>query len=125
MQGGGGAQQAAEAADPATALITARLADAVRSYQDIEGRIDAANTELDITRTAFKYRYTVLTPAEVPSKPKKPVAQVIGMAALPVAALLALLVGVLADLSKGRILETWQIRRKLKMEVLGELELPG
>jgi uncharacterized protein involved in exopolysaccharide biosynthesis len=125
MQGGGGAQQAAEAADPATALITARLADAVRSYQDIEGRIDAANTELDITRTAFKYRYTVLTPAEVPSKPKKPVAQVIGMAALPVAALLALLIGVLADLSKGRILETWQIRRKLKMEVLGELELPG
>jgi hypothetical protein len=47
------------------------------------------------------------------------------MAALPVAALLALLIGVLADLSKGRILETWQIRRKLKMEVLGELELPG
>jgi uncharacterized protein involved in exopolysaccharide biosynthesis len=117
--------QAQEAVDPATALITARLADAVRSYQDIEGRIDAANTELDITRTAFKYRYTVLSPAEVPSKPKKPVAQIIGIASLPVAALLALLIGVVADLSKGRILETWQIRRKLKMEVLGELELPG
>jgi uncharacterized protein involved in exopolysaccharide biosynthesis len=123
--GAAGGVQAAEAVDPATALITARLADAVRSYQEIEGRIDAANTELDITRTAFKYRYTVLTPAEVPSKPKKPVAQIIGIAALPFAALLALLVGVATDLSKGRILETWQIRRKLKMEVLGELELPG
>ncbi len=118
-------QQAQQDVDPATTLSTAKLAEAVRRYQDIEGRIEAANTELDITRTAFKYRYTVLTPAEVPSKPKKPVAQLIGAASLPFAALLALLVGVIVDLTKGRILETWQIRRKLKMEVLGELELPG
>jgi uncharacterized protein involved in exopolysaccharide biosynthesis len=111
-------------ADPETALITAKLGEAVRRYQDIQGRIDAANTELDITRTAFKYRYTVLTPAEVPSKPKKPIATIIGVASLPLAALLALFIGVVADLGKGRILETWQVRRKLKMEVLGELELP-
>ncbi len=118
-------QQAQQDVDPATTLSTAKLAEAVRRYQDIEGRIEAANTELDITRTAFKYRYTVLTPAEVPSKPKKPVAQLIGMASLPFAAFVALLVGFIVDLTRGRILETWQIRRKLKMEVLGELELPG
>jgi hypothetical protein len=34
-------------------------------------RIDGANMELEIARTAFKYRYTVVTPAEVPHKPKK------------------------------------------------------
>jgi uncharacterized protein involved in exopolysaccharide biosynthesis len=117
--------QAQEPADPETTLDTGKLTEALRRYQEVEGRIDAANTELDITRTAFKYRYTVLTPAEVPTKPKKPVAQIIGLASLPVAALLALLIGVVADLSRGRFIETWQVRRKLKMEVLGELELPG
>jgi hypothetical protein len=112
-------------ADPAIALLRAKLQEAVRKYQEVEQRIDSANIELDITRTAFKYRYTVLTPAEVPNKPKKPVAMGIGLGALPVALLLAMIIGTAVDLAKGRIVETWQIRRKLKMEVLGELELPG
>jgi uncharacterized protein involved in exopolysaccharide biosynthesis len=112
-------------ADPAIALLKAKLGEAVRKYQEVEGRIDSANIELDITRTAFKYRYTVLTPAEVPSKPKKPIAMGIGIGAIPLALLLAMLIGTVVDLARGRVVETWQVRRKLKMEVLGELELPG
>jgi hypothetical protein len=38
---------------------------------------------------------------------------------------LALLIGTALDLFKGRLVETWQVRRRLKTEVLGELELPG
>ena len=38
------------------------------------------------------------------------------------AALLALLMAAGADLGSGRILEEWQVRRQLKLEVLGEFD---
>jgi hypothetical protein len=65
------------------------------------------------------------TPAEVANKPKKPIAQALAGLSLPIAAFLALLIGTALDLFKGRLVETWQVRRRLKTEVLGELELPG
>jgi uncharacterized protein involved in exopolysaccharide biosynthesis len=116
---------APEPEDAAVGVVHEKLGDAIKRYQEVEGRIEAAKIELDITRTAFKYRYTVITPAEVPNKPKKPIAQALAGLSLPVAALLALLIGAGLDLIKGRLVETWQVRRKLKTEVLGELELPG
>jgi uncharacterized protein involved in exopolysaccharide biosynthesis len=116
---------APEPEDAAVGVVHEKLGNAIKRYQDVEGRIEAAKIELDITRTAFKYRYTVITPAEVPSKPKKPIAQALAGLSLPIAAFLALLVGTALDLFKGRLVETWQVRRRLKMEVLGELELPG
>ncbi len=110
---------------PAGQLARTKLEAAIHRYQDVEARIDSANIELDIARTAFKYRYTVITPADLPTKPKKPIAQVLGIAALPIAGILAFLVAAIADLASGLFLETWQVSRKLKLDVLGELELPG
>jgi hypothetical protein len=85
-------------------------------------RIDGANMELEIARTAFKYRYTVVTPAEVPRKPKKPIATLVGVMSVIGAAVLALLMAAGADLGSGRILEEWQVRRRLKLDVLGEFD---
>jgi uncharacterized protein involved in exopolysaccharide biosynthesis len=108
--------------DPRAQLARSKLEGAVRRYQDAVTRIDGANMELEIARTAFKYRYTVVTPAEVPLKPKKPVAQMVGAASVIGALLLALLMAAGADLWSGRILEEWQVRRRLKLEVLGEFD---
>jgi hypothetical protein len=116
---------APEPEDAAVGVVHEKLGNAIKRYQDVEGRIEAAKIELDITRTAFKYRYTVITPAEVANKPKKPIAQALAGLSLPIAAFLALLIGTALDLFKGRLVETWQVRRRLKTEVLGELELPG
>jgi uncharacterized protein involved in exopolysaccharide biosynthesis len=103
-------------------LARSKLDAAIKSYQEVAGRIDAANVELDIARAAFKYRYTVVTPAEIPKKPKKPVAALIGAGSFVAAALLAVLFAVAADAWRGRILEAWQVRRRLKVDVLGELD---
>lgn len=110
--------------DGPTQLAHSKLEAAIRSYENAMERVDAANVELDITRTAFKYRYTVVTPAELPSGPKKAMGPLVGIASVLGAALLALLVAALADLAAGRVLESWQVRRRLKIEVLGELEMP-
>jgi uncharacterized protein involved in exopolysaccharide biosynthesis len=109
---------------PAAQLAKSKLQGSVERYQNIQARIDAAKIELDITRTAFKYRYTVITPAELPKQPKKPIAQLLGLAALPFAGILAFLLAAALDLASGVFLETWQVARRLKVEVLGELELP-
>jgi uncharacterized protein involved in exopolysaccharide biosynthesis len=106
-------------------LAQSRLASAIRAYSDAVGRTDAARVELDITRTAYKHRYIVVTPAERPKKPKKATTQIIGVGSVVGATLLALLLATLADLSSGAILESWQIRRRLKIDLLAELDMPG
>jgi len=110
------------ASDGRAQLARSKLDAAIHAYQDVADRIDAANIELEIARTAFKYRYTVVTPAEVPKKPKKPIGWIIGLCSLPGALLLAILFAAAADAWRGRFLEEWQVRRKLKLDVLGELE---
>jgi uncharacterized protein involved in exopolysaccharide biosynthesis len=116
--------------DPAARLAGAKLEGAIHRYQDAVSRIDSANMELEIARTAFKYRYTVVTPAEVPRSPKKATARTVGIVSVIGAILLAFLLAALADMGSGRVLEEWQIRRRLKLDVLGEFDgdvpqLPG
>jgi hypothetical protein len=108
--------------DPRVQLIRAKLEGAIHRYQDAVSRIDGANMELDIARTAFKYRYTVVTPAELSRKPKKAVGPIVGITSVVAALLLAFLIAAAADLGSGRILEEWQVRRQLKLEILGEFD---
>jgi uncharacterized protein involved in exopolysaccharide biosynthesis len=106
-------------------LASSKLAAAIRNYQEATARIDAARVELEITRTGYKHRYTVVSPAELPKKPKKATAQVIGIGSVVGAALLAIVLATLADMMTGTILEAWQVRRRLKIEVLGEFDGPS
>jgi uncharacterized protein involved in exopolysaccharide biosynthesis len=108
--------------DPQTQLARSKLEGAIRRDQEAVARIEAANMELEVARTAFKYRYTVVTPAEVARAPRRPVAPLVGVASVIGAALLALLLAAGADQRSGRILEEWQVERRLKLEVLGEFD---
>jgi hypothetical protein len=111
--------------DARSQLVRSRLESAIRSYQDAVGRLDVANTELEIHRTAFKYRYTVVTPAEKARGPKKATATLVGVGSVLGAILLAFLLPAGADIWSGRVLEEWRIRRHLKLEILGEFRAPS
>jgi uncharacterized protein involved in exopolysaccharide biosynthesis len=106
-------------------LAHANLELAIGSYVSAMQRIDSASVELDITKTAYKHRYTVLTPAEVPARPKKSIAALLGVAGILGGALLGILLAAASDILRGRLLEAWQIKRQLKVEVLGEIDLPS
>jgi hypothetical protein len=106
-------------------LEETKLASAIREYEDVMGRIDSARVELDITRAAYKYKYTVVTPAELPKAPKKATAKTVAMGSVIGGLLLALLLAAGIDLARGSILESWQVRRRLKLQVLGELDRPA
>jgi hypothetical protein len=106
-------------------LEESKLGSAIRAYQDAMSRIDSARVELDITRASYKYKYTVVTPAELPKGPKKQTAKVVATSSLIAALLFALLLAAGLDHARGSILESWQVRRRLKLDVRGELDRPA
>jgi uncharacterized protein involved in exopolysaccharide biosynthesis len=111
---------ATQAASP-SADDSERVRDARFRYQQMVERMSAAQTDLDAARSAFKYRYNVIWPPEVPRKPVGPKPEKIfglgGLASL----FLALLAAAAPDLLSGRIVERWQVERSLDLQVLGEL----
>jgi uncharacterized protein involved in exopolysaccharide biosynthesis len=97
-----------------------RLRLAVSSYQQLLERLDAARIELQTARATFKYKYGVLVPAQLPSRPVSPRAMIVLVGGLFLATMLALFTAVGLDLASGQVLETWQIQRSLGLPVLGE-----
>ena len=106
-------------------LAQSRLGSAIRAYEDAMGRIDGAKVKLRITRASYKYRYTVVTPAELPKGPNKATARTVGIGSVLGAVVFAFLLAAGLDLLKGSVLESWQVRRRLKVDVLGELDRPA
>lgn len=107
--------------DPELATAKAKLAVATRRYEDMLDRIDSARIELETAQAAFKYRYVVVEPPEVPRKATRPSSPVIAAAGLVLSVFLAVFAAAAKDLSGGRFVEAWQVRR-LPFPLLAEVE---
>ena len=106
---------------PAEEYAKARLRFAMNKFDSLMERLDAARIELDTARASFKYRYSVIRPAEVPKRPEKPkVPSVLGLASFG-ALLAAFVASVLVDIRSRKVIEAWQIERQLGLPVLGAL----
>ena len=97
---------------------------ALAKYASLLDRIEAARMELDASGAAFKYRYSVLRPAEVPRTPRKPNRPLWLGLSVVMGLLLAIVMAVIADLRAGRLVERWQIERQLGISVLSEVAPP-
>jgi uncharacterized protein involved in exopolysaccharide biosynthesis len=107
--------------DPQVTQARANLQAVTAKYNDLLARIDAANIELEVTRAAFKYQYSVVQPPELPREPIKPKIALLLAAAALLAALLTFAVPGGLDLFAGRFVESWQIESRLKLPVVGEI----
>lgn len=108
--------------DPSVEHARENLRMATAKYEELMMRIDAAKIELDTARAAFKYRYTVVRPASVPTRASKPNVPALLFATLVAALGTALLCGAALDLWRGRLVEPWQVERLLRLKVLGEVK---
>jgi hypothetical protein len=99
--------------DSAVEYARAQLRFSVQQYASLRERIDAGRIDLDTARAAFKYRYTVVVPPEVPHGPIKPNAMLVMVAALIAGLGLALFATTAADLRSGVVLELWQLHELL------------
>jgi uncharacterized protein involved in exopolysaccharide biosynthesis len=95
---------------------------AITKYQTLLDRIDSAQMELESARAAFKYRYSVLMPAEVPRSPVKPKKTSVMASTAVAGLLLAIFLAGVRDLRSGIVYERWQVLRQLDLPVLGEVE---
>jgi len=111
--------------DPAMVYARAQLRDAMDKYAALRNQIQAAQIDLETAQAAFKYRYTVVTPARLPRSPTVPNVPLVTLVAFIAAMLCGILFAVLLDVRRGRLLERWQIERLLDRPILGEIALPG
>jgi uncharacterized protein involved in exopolysaccharide biosynthesis len=117
-------KQDLEIVDPASAMALSKLQSRVRKYEDFMDQISAAKLQLDLAKNAFKYRYSIYKPAEVPASPRYPIRLLLIVGGTLGAAILAALVAALVDLLGGRFVEPWQVKRKLSLPLLGEVGRP-
>jgi uncharacterized protein involved in exopolysaccharide biosynthesis len=93
----------------------------MRKYDELVGRLDAARIELDTARAAFKYRYSIVRPAEVSKKPSRPNIPLILLAGVLGGVVLAFAVPCYRDLRAGVIVQPWQVDHGLGVPLLADL----
>ena len=69
-------------------------------------------------QAAFKYRYSVVTPPQVPMAPKKPYFALRLVGGLVGGLALAIFVSTMLDIRSTRLLEEWQLQRQLGVPLL-------
>jgi hypothetical protein len=100
--------------DSPTEYARSQLRFTVQQYAAMQDRINAAKVDLDTARAAFKYRYRMVVPPQIPNGPAKPKASLMMVAATIAGLLLALFATTLADLRSGVVLERWQLEDLLE-----------
>jgi uncharacterized protein involved in exopolysaccharide biosynthesis len=111
-------------ADPVIAYAQSRIQFDSQKYNNLLDRIDSARIELDTARAAFKYRYSVIRPPQVPRKPIKPNAALVIGAGIAFGLALGILAAILAELRAGRLVEKWQAERILGLPIVSDMEAP-
>ena len=111
-----------EIEDPEVSAARIRLDSVTRKSQELRQRLDSASMELATAQAGFKYRYNIVEPPELVSKPFAPNRARLFAIAFGIALLCGLLSGGVRDLLGGRVLESWQIRR-YGVDILAEVDL--
>lgn len=91
------------------------------AYARLLERLESARMEQETARAAFKYRYVVIHPAQIPREAIKPKPAKILGGGFAAALVLALLSALLADLRSGRVFAPWQLEKALRLPVLAEI----
>lgn len=110
-----------EDVDPA---LGAQMSTAVLRYSSLMNDVRGAKLALDTAQAAFKHRYQIVLPVEIPEAPIRPKPWLIVLGGLVISLLLSLLVPIVLELRRGVLEDRWQIE-KLQLPVLGELHLPA
>jgi uncharacterized protein involved in exopolysaccharide biosynthesis len=113
-------QEGNEELDPA---VAAQFRGAVAKYASLRDTIGTSRVDLDTAQAAFKHRYQIVIPAEAPGKPAKPKVPLILLGALVAGIGIGLVLALLAELRRGRVVENWQVYR-LGVPLLGEARWP-
>jgi len=92
----------------------------LRQHSFILDRIDAAEVEMDTAQAAFKYRYSVISPPQLPQKPIKSYRAMILVVSVLSGLVGAVAASMIADHRSGLVLARWQLERRFGLQVLAQ-----
>jgi uncharacterized protein involved in exopolysaccharide biosynthesis len=109
--------------NPQVVYAQSRLKMATNDYEDFLSRLEDAKIELETARAAFKYRFNVVTPAEVPKKPIKPKVPLLIAGGIFLGLAFGVFAATALDFISGRVVEKWQVQRQVGLPILATI--PG
>jgi uncharacterized protein involved in exopolysaccharide biosynthesis len=118
-------QESAEERDPEIEYARSELRFAITSYQNLGAEISKTMVDLKTAEAAFKYRYTIVTPPEVPKAPVAPKQVPIVIAALIAGLFIGLIVAVALELKQGVLYAPWQVEHGVMLPVIAQVDLPA
>jgi uncharacterized coiled-coil protein SlyX len=92
-------------------LARRQLSAAIEQWNGQLSLIDSARMELETARAAFKYRYSIINPAQLPKNPVKPSVPLMVVVGLFASVLMMFFAGTLVDVWRRRLVQTWQVER--------------
>lgn len=107
--------------DPRLDFERGQLGNLLRQHDDLRNRIEAARVEMETAEAAFKHRYSVITPPQLPRGPIKPYGIMFILGGVMGGIAFALFAATAADLTSGRVIERWQVEDQLELPVLAEI----
>ena len=110
--------------DPEVTAVLDELKKRQDGHDELVRRLNSARIESETANVAFDYRYKITSPPVMPTKPVKPNVPVMVGGGAVAAIALGFFLALLADLTSGRLLESWQVERFLRVKMLGEIEEP-
>lgn len=118
-------QESAEERDPEIEYARSQLRFAITTYQALEDQIGKTVVDLKTAEAAFKYRYTMVTPPELPRRPISPNSGAIMFAALIGGLLIGVLAAIAFELKDGLLYARWQVEQGLSLRVLSSVKMPA
>lgn len=107
---------------PEVTFAKSRLKIATTAYEEQLDRLEGAKIELETARAAFKYRYSIITPARIPKEAEKPRIPLLIVGGIILAVMATAFTVIMLDFGSGRVIEPWQVDRQLGLPVLAEVQ---
>lgn len=111
--------------DPEIRFAGTQVGFTISKYHNILKDIDGARVDQEKAQAAFKHRYRVVHPPEVPQRPIKPNPIKILAGAILGGLFLGMMIAVAIELRRDLIYETWQVEGILNLPVVANVNLIG
>ncbi len=108
--------------DPRLEYDQSQLAALLRQHSTLLDRIATARVEIDTAEAAFKYRYSVLAPPQMPKGPLQALRRHRHRGGGSGRPALRVFATTVADLRTGKVIERWQIERAMGVTILTRTE---
>ena len=112
-----------EITDPDIDYARSKISWAMRKYSDIQFKLDEGHLNLETAQAAFRHRYRVVTPAEVPNKATKPEPAKVILGAVFGGLAFGVLLVLFLEFRHGLIYESWQVESSLGLPIVADIEI--